>query len=67
MQRSAHAAIHALAHDLAGGRWLLSGGGGYDLVRMVPRTLTHLLAEAADQPIDPAASTPAPTAGLSAH
>jgi acetoin utilization protein AcuC len=32
-QRAAHAAIHALAHNLAGGRWLLTGGGGYDLVR----------------------------------
>jgi acetoin utilization protein AcuC len=59
-QRAAHAAIHALAHDLAGGRWLLTGGGGYELVRVVPRTWTHLLAEAAGQPIDPAAPTPAP-------
>jgi acetoin utilization protein AcuC len=58
-QRAAHAAIHALAHDLAGGRWLLTGGGGYDLVRVVPRTWTHLLAEAAGQPIDPGAQTPA--------
>ena len=59
-QRAAHAAIHALAHDLAGGRWLLTGGGGYDLVRVVPRTWTHLLAEAAGQPIDPAVPTPVP-------
>ena len=59
-QRAAHAAIHALAHDLAGGRWLLTGGGGYELVHVVPRTWTHLLAEAAGQPIDPGAPTPAP-------
>jgi len=59
-QRAAHAAIHALAHDLAGGRWLLTGGGGYDLVQVVPRTWTHLLAEAAGQPIDPGAQTPVP-------
>jgi acetoin utilization protein AcuC len=57
-QRAAHAAIHALAHEVAGGRWLFTGGGGYDLVRVVPRTWTHLLAEAAGQPIDPAAQTP---------
>jgi len=57
-QRAAHAAIHALAHDQAGGRWLLTGGGGYDLVHVVPRTWTHLVAEAAGQPIDPAAPTP---------
>jgi acetoin utilization protein AcuC len=44
---------------LAGGRWLLTGGGGYDLVQVVPRTWTHLLAEAAGQPIDPETQTPA--------
>jgi len=59
-QRSAHAALHTLAHDLTGGRWLLTGGGGYDLVHVVPRTWTHLLAEAAGQPIDPVTPTPAP-------
>jgi acetoin utilization protein AcuC len=58
-QRAAHAAIHRLAHEMAGGRWLLTGGGGYELVQVVPRTWTHLLAEAASQPIDPAAATPA--------
>jgi acetoin utilization protein AcuC len=58
-QRAAHAAIHALAHEVAGGRWLLTGGGGYDLVYVVPRTWTHLLAEASGQPIDPGAPTPA--------
>ncbi|HTT50343.1 MAG TPA: acetoin utilization protein AcuC [Streptosporangiaceae bacterium] len=57
-QRAAHAAIHALAHDFAGGRWLLTGGGGYDLVRVVPRTWTHLFAEAAGRPIDPGTPTP---------
>ncbi len=59
-QRTAHAAIHALAHEAAGGRWLLTGGGGYDLANVVPRTWTHLLAEAAGQPIDPATPTPVP-------
>jgi len=57
-QRAAHAAIHRLAHEMAGGRWLLTGGGGYELVQVVPRTWTHLLAEAAGRPIDPAAQTP---------
>ena len=59
-QRAAHAAIHALAHEAAGGRWLLTGGGGYDLVQVVPRTWTHLVAEAVGQPIDPGAQTPVP-------
>jgi acetoin utilization protein AcuC len=58
-QRAAHVAIHALAHEVAGGRWLCTGGGGYDVVEVVPRTWTHLLAEAAGRPIDPAAQTPA--------
>jgi acetoin utilization protein AcuC len=59
-QRAAHAAIHALVHDLGIGRWLLTGGGGYELVQVVPRTWTHLLAEAAGQPIAPEAQTPIP-------
>jgi acetoin utilization protein AcuC len=57
-QRAAHAAIHRLAHEMTDGRWLLTGGGGYELIQVVPRTWTHLLAEAAGEPIDPAAQTP---------
>jgi acetoin utilization protein AcuC len=58
-QRTASAWLHALAHETAGGRWLATGGGGYELVRVVPRTWTHLLAEACGRPIDPAAAVPA--------
>jgi acetoin utilization protein AcuC len=58
-QRAAHAAIHRLAHEITGGRWLATGGGGYSLVEVVPRTWTHLLAEAAGSPIDPHKETPA--------
>src|SRR6266516_4880392 len=57
-QRAAHAAIHRLAHETAGGRWLVTGGGGYEVVQVVPRTWTHLLAEAAGRPLDPAIPTP---------
>jgi acetoin utilization protein AcuC len=57
-QRAAHALVHQLAHECAGGRWLLTGGGGYQLVQVVPRTWTHLLAEASGHPIDPATPTP---------
>jgi acetoin utilization protein AcuC len=57
-QRAAHAAIHQLAHETAGGRWLLTGGGGYQLVQVVPRTWTHLLAEASGRPITPSSDTP---------
>jgi acetoin utilization protein AcuC len=57
-QRVAHAALHQLAHEVTDGRWLLTGGGGYQLVQVVPRSWTHLLAEAAGRPIDPALATP---------
>jgi acetoin utilization protein AcuC len=57
-QRTAQARLHHLAHETAGGRWVLTGGGGYELVHVVPRTWTHLLAEAAGRPLDPAVATP---------
>lgn len=59
-QRAAHAALHDLAHSVCAGRWLALGGGGYELVQVVPRSWTHLLFEAAGSPIDPLTSTPAP-------
>ncbi|WP_375491611.1 acetoin utilization protein AcuC [uncultured Jatrophihabitans sp.] len=57
-QRAAIADMHALAHEVTGGRWLAFGGGGYGLVRCVPRTWTHLLAEATGRPVDPATAVP---------
>jgi acetoin utilization protein AcuC len=59
-QRAAIALLHQLAHEVAQGRWVALGGGGYGLVRCVPRTWTHLIAEAAGTPIDP--RTPVPEA-----
>jgi acetoin utilization protein AcuC len=58
-QRRAALMVHELAHEVAGGRWLLTGGGGYELVEVVPRSWTHLLAVAAGQPIDPGLPVPA--------
>jgi acetoin utilization protein AcuC len=57
-QRSSYAALHALAHEVCEGRWLAVGGGGYELVQVVPRAWTHLLAEAAGTPIEPDRPTP---------
>lgn len=57
-QRAAYAALHRLAHDAAGGRWVALGGGGYGVLRCVPRTWTHLIAEVAGRPIDPATEVP---------
>src|SRR3984957_8743793 len=57
-QRRAALMVHDLAHEVAGGRWLLTGGGGYELVQVVPRTWTHLLAVAAGDPLDPELAVP---------
>jgi acetoin utilization protein AcuC len=57
-QRAAIGELHALAHEVASGRWLALGGGGYGLVRCVPRTWTHLIAEASGRPVDPATPIP---------
>jgi acetoin utilization protein AcuC len=57
-QRASYRAMHALAHELCDGRWVALGGGGYGLVRCVPRAWTHLLAEAGGDPLDPATEIP---------
>ena len=40
--------LHDLAHESAGGRWLATGGGGYQWARVVPRAWTLYFAEMAD-------------------
>ncbi|MCC5576632.1 acetoin utilization protein AcuC [Microtetraspora sp. AC03309] len=57
-QRTAYAALHRLAHETAGGRWIVTGGGGYELVQVVPRAWTHLIAEASGHPVEPTTPTP---------
>jgi acetoin utilization protein AcuC len=44
--------VDAIAHRHSGGRWLATGGGGYDAYRVVPRTwaLTWLAGEHRDVP-----------------
>ena len=46
--------VHALAHEHAGGRWLATGGGGYDAYRVVPRSwsLVWLAAAHRDVPAE---------------
>jgi acetoin utilization protein AcuC len=34
--------VHELAHELCDGRWVATGGGGYDIWRVVPRAWTAL-------------------------
>ena len=57
-QRRAQLMMHDLAHEITGGKWLLTGGGGYELVQVVPRSWTHLLAVASGEPIDPCLPVP---------
>jgi acetoin utilization protein AcuC len=57
-QRASYLALHDLAHEVAAGRWVALGGGGYALVEVVPRAWTHLLAIVAGRPLDPATETP---------
>jgi len=57
-QRSSYAAMHRLAHEVCDGRWVVTGGGGYGLVEVVPRAWTHLLGEVTGSPVDPATATP---------
>jgi len=46
----AAAILHGLAHELCQGRWVVLGGGGYELFRVVPRAWTQLWAEVACRP-----------------
>ena len=49
-QRAAYAALHALAHEHADGRWVALGGGGYAHVEVVPRAWAHLVGEVVARP-----------------
>jgi acetoin utilization protein AcuC len=57
-QRAAYAALHQLAHQVADGKWLALGGGGYGVLRCVPRTWTHLIAEVSGRRLDPSIEIP---------
>ncbi|MBF6435957.1 acetoin utilization protein AcuC [Nocardia cyriacigeorgica] len=57
-QRAAFLAMRELADRYAEGRWLAVGGGGYGLVRVVPRAWTHLLAAALDRDLAPETDIP---------
>lgn len=52
-------AVHDLAHRWSGGRWVALGGGGYELVDVVPRAWAHLTAVAVHRPVPLTADVPA--------
>jgi acetoin utilization protein AcuC len=58
-QRAAAESLHRLSHEVCAGRWVALGGGGYEVIDVVPRTWTHLTAIAAHRPIPAATEVPA--------
>jgi acetoin utilization protein AcuC len=47
----AAAVLHDLAHSAAGGRWVATGGGGYQWARVVPRAWTIYFSEMAERTV----------------
>jgi acetoin utilization protein AcuC len=43
--------VHELAHHYCGGRWIATGGGGYDYRRVVPRMYALVYSEMAGRPL----------------
>jgi len=56
--RQIYRTVRELAEQYARGNWLACGGGGYQLLRVVPRSWTHLLATMLDREVDPATALP---------
>ena len=50
-QREAALSIAALADKVCGGRWIATGGGGYNIISVVPRVWSHLMAIVAGKPV----------------
>jgi acetoin utilization protein AcuC len=46
-----YARLHRLAHEVCDGRWVATGGGGYQLVQVVPRAWTLAFAEMTGRPL----------------
>jgi acetoin utilization protein AcuC len=57
-QRASYLALHELAHEVCDGRWVVTGGGGYAIVDVVPRAWSHLLAVVGGHPLEPDTATP---------
>jgi acetoin utilization protein AcuC len=57
--RTIYTTLRELAERHAGGKWLAVGGGGYQLIKVVPRSWTHLLAAVLDRDVKPETPIPA--------
>ncbi|MBI1378956.1 MAG: acetoin utilization protein AcuC [Frankiales bacterium] len=58
-QRTTYHLLHELAHEVAGGRWVATGGGGYSWIDVVPRAWAHLAGEVVGRPVPPETPVPA--------
>ncbi|MCJ8503589.1 acetoin utilization protein AcuC [Kocuria flava] len=59
-QRQAALSLAGLADELCEGRWLATGGGGYNCHDVVPRSWTHLVGIVAGHPVAVGAAVPQP-------
>jgi acetoin utilization protein AcuC len=59
-QRELALSVSSLARRHCGGRWIATGGGGYEVVQAVPRVWAHLVGIAAGHPIPLRTPTPQP-------
>ncbi len=57
--QAAYTLLHELAHELTDGAWVALGGGGYELIEVVPRAWTHLIGIAAHHPVSLTQDIPA--------
>jgi acetoin utilization protein AcuC len=57
-QVASYRAVHEWAHEFCGGRWFAAGGGGYEVVDVVPRAWSHLVAIAAHRPVGTGTEVP---------
>ena len=49
--RTIYSTLRELAGTYANGKWIAVGGGGYQLIRVVPRSWTHLIATVLDRDV----------------
>jgi acetoin utilization protein AcuC len=56
--RTIYRTLRELADTYAGGKWLAVGGGGYQLIRVVPRSWTHLIATVLNRDVAPETGMP---------
>ena len=57
-QRRAHETLHSLSHEVCGGKWVALGGGGYEIVDVVPRSWGRIWSPS--PPTSPSTRAPRP-------